>query len=144
MEDFPQYCWNGVIFFDLINKVSGKEAVLKGVVWNPKNVTHVLANYQKVMSHLKQFEKMNSWYLFSEDQMMNGDSDTIWGFLDDIWHLKNNKFSKHDTAAPQKPCRATSCMNWTQTTLNQTPIRCQDGKWNSIVESIGDNLSEFM
>jgi hypothetical protein len=27
---------------------------------------------------------------------MDGNSDVIWGFIDDIWHWYNNKISPHD------------------------------------------------
>ena len=39
IKEFPQFCRNGVIFFDLINKLAGREPVLKGIQRNPKNVT---------------------------------------------------------------------------------------------------------
>ena len=36
IEEFPQFCRNGVIFFDLVNKLNGRTPVLNGVQRNPK------------------------------------------------------------------------------------------------------------
>lgn len=36
IDEFPQFCRNGVIFFDLVNKLNGRTPVLNGVQRNPK------------------------------------------------------------------------------------------------------------
>jgi len=43
------------------------------------------------MGYFKSFEKMNSRFLFSEDKMIEGDENVIWGFLNDIWLWKFGK-----------------------------------------------------
>ena len=35
MRNFPKYCQSGVMFADLINRLSGKEEVIKGISRNP-------------------------------------------------------------------------------------------------------------
>lgn len=102
IEAFPQFCRNGVIFFDLVNKLNGRTPILNGIQRNPKNITCITANYSKVLSHLRTLPKMNARYLWAENQMMEGNSDVIWGFIDDIWHLHNNKISPFDTARKNK------------------------------------------
>lgn len=96
VHEFPQYWRNGVIFFDLVNKLSGRTPVLKGVQRNPKNITFISANFTKVLTYLRQFPKMNARYLWSDSLMMDGNSDVIWGFLDDVWYWFNNKISPFD------------------------------------------------
>ena len=96
VKEFPQFCRNGVIFFDLVNKLSGRDQVLKGVHRNPKNISSINANFKKFLSYLRDFPKMNSRYLWSENLMMEGNIDVIWGFIDDVWHWHHNKISPHD------------------------------------------------
>ena len=111
VADFPQYCRNGVIFFDLVNRLQGRNPVLKGANRNPKNVTGILSNYKKVLEYLRAFPKMNPRFLWDQEEMMEGSADTIWGFLDDVWHWHHNKTSPFDPsrrpqAEQQKPARA--------------------------------------
>ena len=39
VEQFPEYCKNGVIFADLIGKILGRGEAVKGIQRKPKNVT---------------------------------------------------------------------------------------------------------
>jgi hypothetical protein len=55
LNELPQYCRNGVFFFDLINRLNGKHEILKGVDRNPKNITSILANFNKALEYLRQF-----------------------------------------------------------------------------------------
>lgn len=98
IQQFPQYCRNGVIFFDLVNKLQGKTQVLHGVQRNPKNITCITANFDKVLSYLRKYPKMNARYLWAEKLMMEGNSDVIWGFIEDIWYLKHNKISPNEAS----------------------------------------------
>ena len=41
----PKICRNGAIFFDLINRLEGKEDTIRGLYRNPKNQTQINANY---------------------------------------------------------------------------------------------------
>lgn len=98
LQEFPQFCRNGVIFFDLINKLNGRNPVLKGVQRNPKNITCITANFAKVLGYLRKYPKMNARYLWAENMMMDGNNEVIWGFLDDVWYWKNNKISPYDSS----------------------------------------------
>jgi hypothetical protein len=49
----PSICRDGVIFFDVINRISGKEEVLHGALRKPKNTSQIIQNYRRVYSYLK-------------------------------------------------------------------------------------------
>ena len=94
--DLPRFCRNGVLFGDLLNRLSGKDQIIKGLNRAPKNLTSINANFDKVLSYLKDFPRFSSRYLWCQDKMIEGNADVIWGLLDDIWHWHYNKISEHD------------------------------------------------
>lgn len=98
LADLPKYCRNGVLFGDLINRLRGREEVIKGLHRTPKNMTAIAANFEKVLTYLKQFPRFSSRYLWAHDKVIEGNSDVIWGLLDDTWHWHFNKLSAHDPA----------------------------------------------
>jgi hypothetical protein len=108
IKEFPQFCRNGVIFFDLINKLNGRTPILKGVHRSPKNITWITANFAKVLGYLRGFPKMNSRYLWAENLMMEGDPDVIWGFIDDVWYWTSNKISPFDISKHPNQIRSRS------------------------------------
>lgn len=57
----PNICKDGVIFFDLLNRLGGREEVLHGAIRKPKTVNQVLQNYRRVLSYLKSFLIINSY-----------------------------------------------------------------------------------
>ena len=63
--DLPKYCRNGVLFGDLINRLRGREEVVKGLNRTPKNMTAISANYDKVLGYLKDFPRFSSRYLWA-------------------------------------------------------------------------------
>ena len=91
--DLPKYCRNGVLFGDLLNRLRGRDEVIKGLHRTPKNMTAINANFDKVLSYLKDFPRFSSRYLWSQQKAIEGNSDVIWGLLDDIWHWHFNKIS---------------------------------------------------
>ena len=115
IKEFPQFCRNGVIFFDLVNKLQGRNPTLQGVQRNPKNIACITANFAKVLSFLRKFPKMNARYLWAQNYMMEGNWDVIWGFIDDVWYWHNNKMSPNDTSKPRfnqnKSKNKTECLN---------------------------------
>lgn len=44
---------NGVFYSDLINRLNGKHDVLKGIDRNPKNVTAILTNFNKILDYFR-------------------------------------------------------------------------------------------
>ena len=56
----------------------------------------------KIMGYFKDFPRFCSRYLWSQQEMMNGNEDVIWGFFDDIWHWSHKKISPYDPAAKNK------------------------------------------
>ena len=65
INEFPRYCRNGVLFGDLINRIKGRDPVIKGLHRVPKNLTSIQANYSKVLDYLKQFPRFSSRYLWA-------------------------------------------------------------------------------
>ena len=101
---FPKYCRNGVLFGDLLNKLSGRfEESIKGLNRTPNSMTAINANYEKTMNYLREFPRFSSRYLWSQSKLIEGNEAVIWGFLDDIWHWTHNKTSPHDPAANVLP-----------------------------------------
>ena len=98
-EVFPRYCRNGVLYADFLNKLAGKTQPVKGIVRNPVNMAQINSNFDKVMGYLKEFPRFSSRYLWSQQKIIDGDSDVIWGFFDDIWYWKHGKISPYDPAA---------------------------------------------
>ena len=81
LEEFPQYCRNGVIFFDIINRLNGRSPVLKGLDRKPKSITGILTNFNKILDFLRKLEKFNSRFLWSHQQLMDGNTDVVYGLL---------------------------------------------------------------
>ena len=97
--DLPRFCRNGVLFGDLLNRLNGKEEVIKGLNRAPRNLTSINANFDKVLTYLKSFPRFSSRYLWAQQKVIEGEADVAWGLLDDIWHWFHNKISEHDPAA---------------------------------------------
>jgi hypothetical protein len=96
LEDLPLYCKNGVFLCDLANRLSSRANTIKGVDRNPKNVTHILNNFNRVLDYLRSFPRFCPRYLWAHRYLMDGHSDVVWGLLDDIWHWSMNKISPFD------------------------------------------------
>lgn len=65
LNDLPLYCKNGVFFADLINRLNGKHPILKGIDRNPKNMTAIVANMNKVMEYFRSFPRFSARYLWA-------------------------------------------------------------------------------
>ena len=98
IQDLPKYCRNGVLFGDLVNRLRGRDEVIKGLHRAPKNMTAINANFEKVLGYLKEFPRFSSRYLWSQQKVIEGNTDVVWGLLDDIWHWHFNKISATDPA----------------------------------------------
>jgi hypothetical protein len=91
IAEFPAYCRNGVLLYDLIARLEGKQTSLRNIDRNPKSQTVVFANVKKCLEHLREYEKMNPRYLWSIQDIVDGNAEIIWGLLTDIWNLYHNK-----------------------------------------------------
>ena len=109
-EKLPKVCKNGLVFVDLINRLEGRNEVIKGINRNSKSKSQINTNYLKVLDYLKGFEKMNPRYLAAGDFLIAGVEEVFWGFLDDIWHLYNKKIAPTDPRykVPKEKVRAKS------------------------------------
>ena len=101
LQDLPKYCRNGVLMGDLLNRIQGRDECIKGLHRAPKNMAAISANFDKVLGYLKEFPRFSSRYLWAQSKAIEGNSDVIWGLLDDIWHWHFNKISVYDPAANQ-------------------------------------------
>jgi len=52
---------------------------------------------------------MNPRYLWSENLMMEGNNDVIWGFIEDIWYWNHNKISPSENSQKIKSKNRASC-----------------------------------
>ena len=66
-----------MLFCDLVNRIEGRNEIIKGIERNPKNKTQALANINKVLEHLRSLPKMNSRYLWSGKDIVEGDENII-------------------------------------------------------------------
>ena len=80
-------CRTGVLYADLVNRLEGKAEVIKGIERNPKNRTQALSNLTKTLEYLRSQEKMNSRFLWSGKEIVEGRQDSICGLLADIKSL---------------------------------------------------------
>lgn len=71
---------------------------MKGINRNPKSYTDILSNIRRFLEHLRSLEKINSRYLWAEQQIIEGNSDILWGLLDDLWCFYHNKSSPYDSS----------------------------------------------
>ena len=65
MSELPKFCRNGVLFGDLLNRLNGREAPIKGMNRNPKNLSVITANFDKAFSYLREFPRFSSRYLWA-------------------------------------------------------------------------------
>ena len=84
------------MFADLVNRLSGRAEVIKGIHRGQTNASSIAANFLKVMGFFKEVSRFNARYLWSQSDMMQGNEKIIWGFLDDIWYWSQNKISPND------------------------------------------------
>ncbi len=96
IEELPFYCKNGVFLCDLANRLSGRNNTIKGVDRTPKNVTHILTNFNRVLDYFRTFPRFCPRYLWAHRYLMDGNPKVVWGLLDDIWYWNMNKISPYD------------------------------------------------
>jgi hypothetical protein len=69
----PEYCRNGVLFSDLLNHLAGsRDEAIKGLNRNPRNLSSVNGNFEKVFNYLKEFPRFSSRYLWAQKLVIKG------------------------------------------------------------------------
>lgn len=91
LEDIEALTRSGVLLCDLVNRLEGKNAVIRGIERYPRNNTAALANVTKALTVLRGFDKMGSRYLWSASDLMKGEAGVIWGLLGDVWSYYKGK-----------------------------------------------------
>ena len=63
VNDLPYICKDAVIFSDLINRINGKNEVIKGIYRLPCNINQIRANINKILLYLSNIDRINPRYL---------------------------------------------------------------------------------
>jgi hypothetical protein len=82
---------DGYALCELINRLEGKCEVIKGAQKAPKTRSAVQVNINKALSYLRTVEKMNSKYLWSMTEILEGDEESIFGLLGSIQEYYTSK-----------------------------------------------------
>jgi hypothetical protein len=98
----PELCKDGAVLCQLINRLNGRVEVLKGVHLEPKRGSAVSANVNKLLSYLRDQQKMNSRYLFANQEIIEAQEDVVWGLLEDIQALYKGS-NRSASKAAQSP-----------------------------------------
>jgi hypothetical protein len=64
---------SGYLIAKLINRLEGKNEVIKGTDYDPKNVTLLKKNWNLILDFLRRKEKFNSILLYRLDYFLSGD-----------------------------------------------------------------------
>jgi hypothetical protein len=83
-SDVVEEVKDGVLLCELINRLEGRNEVIKGMHKTPKNRSAVQVNVNKALSYLRGIEKLNSKHLWSANEIIQGDEETIFGLLQNI------------------------------------------------------------
>ena len=75
---------DGVVLCELINRLEGRNEVIKGMHKAPKTKSAVQVNINKALNYLRGIEKLNSKYLWSANEVIQGDEETVFGLLQSI------------------------------------------------------------
>lgn len=75
----------------------------------------MLANVGKCMEHLRKHEKISTEFLCSENSIVEGDSDVIWGLLNSMWRFYSGKDTRRKACG--KPISTASA----KTNKNNSP-----------------------
>lgn len=95
-DNTPGFFQLGIGLCDLINRLSGKSDTIHGIQRAPKNQAAALGNIKKALIHLQSFPKMKSRFLWSFQEVLDGEHDIIWGLLDDLWYFYNKSSSSYN------------------------------------------------
>ena len=94
-EDIPNLFSNGILFCDLINRLEGKNEIIKGIIRKIKKKSEAQININKFLNYLKDIEKFPSRHLWSNNEIYNGDEDVIFELLEDICNFYSKFFFKN-------------------------------------------------
>lgn len=112
LEEFK----DGSLLCELINRLEGKSEPIKGAQKNPKTKSSIQVNFSKAFTYLRNIEKFNSKYLWSPENMMEGDEEATYGMLaslKDFYSLKrtNSQSFKRMAKTPISTPRVFSAIN---------------------------------
>lgn len=97
---------DGVVLCELVNRLEGKCEVIKGVNKAPKSKSAIQVNIGKALGYLRGIEKMESKYLWSVGDIMQGDEETIFGLLKGLKEFYSIKRSASvSRSAKILPCK---------------------------------------
>lgn len=79
-----KYASNGVLFCLILNRVNGKQELIKGVEKQPRNAAAIRSNINKALVILRKLPRFSGRYLWSGEEIRGGDEEVIWGLLGEI------------------------------------------------------------
>ena len=97
INEVPNLFSNGVLFCDLLNRLAGKNEIIKGIIRKTNSKTQNQININKVINYLKTIENFNHRHLWDGNEILNSNKPIIWEFLNDIfvYYNKNNFCIEH-------------------------------------------------
>ena len=126
IDDVPQTCIDGTLFCRIIEKLEGRSCTL-GFHRSPKTFSACRANLKQGLEYLRKFPKFQSKHLWSYDQVLHGDPETIWELLSEIREFYSSSSSYRSRPANLvRPCsvKARSKQNFYSSTEHKE-VFCQ-------------------
>lgn len=115
-DELPQKFIDGTVLCKLINKLEGRNCKL-GFHQNPKTLSACRANIKRALDYLKKFPKFKSEYLWSSEEIIHGNPDSVWGLLKDI---KN--FYPDYEGSIKSPLRSVNSGNRSRSVAAKSPV----------------------
>ncbi len=88
IEEIKPKIQNGTLLCELVSLIEGKKII--GINTTPKVASACIANITKALEILRKRKGMNPSFLFSENELLNGDVNVILGLLEDIHRAFDN------------------------------------------------------
>ena len=92
IDEVPQSCIDGTLICRIIEKLEGRSCTL-GFHRSPKTFSACRANLKQGLEYLRKFPKFQSKHLWSYDEVLHGDPETIWELLSEICEFYSSSHS---------------------------------------------------
>lgn len=102
INELSNICINGVLLCDLINRCEGRNECIHGIIRKTTTKSQIQVNVNKVLVHLRSIEKFSSRHLWSHNEILQGQSQTIWELLEDLYNFYSIK-TKFVSRSKSKP-----------------------------------------
>lgn len=132
-----------MLICDVINRIEGRTEVIKGVERAPKNRTQALTNVNKTLEFLRTHPKMNSRYLWSAKNVLDGDEYVVWGLLEDIktFYTVAPKTNNHSVSRRENSINRSRFSPNNSYLANNLPFSAQQSAIMSVAQNSPHNQS---